>query len=796
MATERRGDLTLPVCENPISLTAVNMSCWSNSGSRLLHGVTADFPTGEIVAVMGPSGAGKTTALNAMAGRFNGIQKGEMFVNGNPVSEPTTRDYFAKHSGYMLQLAEAFVPELTVMENVVYAALLRLQGMPMNQLFARAEEVIALVGLSSRANVRVGDSAGGGISGGQKRKLMLAIELLARPPVLFLDEPTSGLDSTSSLQVMEVLRTYSRSQRLVVVTIHQPRSEIFKAFDKLLLLYSGEVAYLGAPLAAIKFLVGVAKQMGAHTDFSQVANPADIVLDILNHEAHSDGSLRGATTKREKAARAHEAKLRREGIAQHLDLVSQGEAVMADAGIDSKNVGEFACEMYRRLAARQAVDAQQRVVALLPGRSGKLLGRMTFSWPGRQLLATTWVIHSRDLLRTSWTTYWIPTNTLVVATVCAGSMFFEAQSTFTLASVLYLSNSMLIVAGIPGVCNMFASAFDTYKWERAAGVVGPLAFLLRAFVNWCIIHVLSALIVVPAIYALTFASFEAERFCYMLVVTFSYVYQSVGLICLCCCAMVGLAGVGDAQSIITPSCMIINLGMCFNGLFQSYAATPAYWKWALLSLSPIYWCLSAMLRVGLEGYRIKDACAGRKGLGSIEDHTQSLADRFACEGMATGNTFLQQYEYEDVDVAMHCVVLLGWGAACVVLALFCLSLHGGAHSFGAHLRVAIATRWQKVNLEVSDLPGHLVSGLADASIMMNGVHHTGAHVRSAGKAILTAGESICDDLRAAACVGSQQQFPVPTGTPQWLQDFLPSADPSSATKGGADSDSTHAAMKV
>ena len=114
-----------------------------------------------------------------------------------------------KNTGYMLQLAEAFSVELTVFENLVYAALLRLPAeTPLEKVLARVESVINELFLRRIAHVKVGSATGGGISGGQKRKLMLATEMLASPALLFLDEPTSRLDSASSLEVMVALRRY------------------------------------------------------------------------------------------------------------------------------------------------------------------------------------------------------------------------------------------------------------------------------------------------------------------------------------------------------------------------------------------------------------------------------------------------------------------------------------------------------------------------------------------------------------------------------------------------------------
>eukprot|EP00966_Prymnesium_polylepis_P224956 5203072-Prymnesium_polylepis.1 len=200
--------------------------------------------SGRLVAIMGPSGSGKTTCLDVLAGRRrDGVIAGSIYVNGRSRSQQDAQEFFNNNTGYMLKLAEAFAVELTVMENLVYAALLRLPAATkFEQVLKRVDEVIDECGMRPIPHVRVGSATGGGISGGQKRKLMLTTEMRNKPALLFLDEPTSGLDATSSLQVMAALRAYCMSGRAVAVTMHQPRTEIFSTFEKLLLLSDRVVA--------------------------------------------------------------------------------------------------------------------------------------------------------------------------------------------------------------------------------------------------------------------------------------------------------------------------------------------------------------------------------------------------------------------------------------------------------------------------------------------------------------------------------------------------------------------------
>ena len=284
-------------CENPLGLAFKDLSYWAPGGKQILHSVTGFMNPGELVAIMGPSGAGKTTLLDVLSGRGReGHSSGEVFVNGKRRTAAVRRQFQCR-SGYMLQLARAFSSELTVRENLAYAALLRLPAsMSLEGRMGRVDNVIDELDLNAIADVRVGSAMGGGISGGEERKLMLAIEMLTQPSVLFLDEPTSGLDATSAMDVMHSLRVLAQSGRTVVLTIHQPRASAFAAFDRLLLLYKGGVAFNGPPLAGHKFL----KQLGhclspddlEATDADIEQNPADVVLDLLSKRGVASGAGR------------------------------------------------------------------------------------------------------------------------------------------------------------------------------------------------------------------------------------------------------------------------------------------------------------------------------------------------------------------------------------------------------------------------------------------------------------------------------------------------------------------------
>ena len=246
-------------------------------GKRVLQDVTGELRPGRICAVMGPSGAGKTTCLTALSGRVGaqGVVSGSVFVNGAPGA--LTEAHY-RHLVAFCPQEDVMLRDLTVRENIVFSALTRLpSGWPPARKLAFAEAVIDLLDLRAVADERIGDEAVRGISGGQRKRVNIGIEMAADPVVLFLDEPTSGLDSAGSLSVVTALRSIADLGLTIALVLHQPRYEIFAQFDDLLLLgrggrtvYAGSVEGVGAYFERTFGLVAPPR-----------ANPADCLLDWL-----------------------------------------------------------------------------------------------------------------------------------------------------------------------------------------------------------------------------------------------------------------------------------------------------------------------------------------------------------------------------------------------------------------------------------------------------------------------------------------------------------------------------------
>lgn len=236
------SELTLLTENIPHStLSFRNVSYRTPNGKKVLSNVFGFVKPGECLAIMGGSGAGKTTLLDILAGKNKGgTVDGEIYINGNSLS---MKEYH-KLVGFVDQ-EDHLMPTLTVYETVLNSALLRLpRDMSMRAKEARVIEVLNELRILAIKDRVVGSDFKRGISGGEKRRVSIACELVTSPLMLFLDEPTSGLDSYNARNVIECLVRLAKDfSRTIIFTIHQPRSNIVSLFDRLVLLSEGNLIY-------------------------------------------------------------------------------------------------------------------------------------------------------------------------------------------------------------------------------------------------------------------------------------------------------------------------------------------------------------------------------------------------------------------------------------------------------------------------------------------------------------------------------------------------------------------------
>jgi len=211
-----------------------------------LHSHFLPVPAGTVCAIMGPSGAGKSSILNVLAGRSAsaaGIEiTGTITVAGQRINPLEFRERIA----YVMQ-DDSLLATATPREALEFSAQLRLPGtMSRDEIRTLIDGLIEDLGLESCADTMIGGALIKGISGGQRKRTSVGIELITDPALIFLDEPTSGLDSFSAYNMVALLRTVAAANAVCLCTIHQPSSEVFDLFDQVIFMKDGKVFYHGA----------------------------------------------------------------------------------------------------------------------------------------------------------------------------------------------------------------------------------------------------------------------------------------------------------------------------------------------------------------------------------------------------------------------------------------------------------------------------------------------------------------------------------------------------------------------
>ncbi|TWU73521.1 hypothetical protein ED733_002802 [Metarhizium rileyi] len=252
---------------------------------RIVDDAAGAVEAGEICALMGPSGCGKTTLLNVLARRPTNASdvKANVLINGSQVSQSAFRQITC-----FVEQEDALIGSLTVRETLEFSS--RLAGstssLSRSERLVRIDSLLSSFGLSSQASTIIGTPIRKGISGGQKRRVGVASQLITGPKVLFLDEPTSGLDSAASWEVINYLRAVARRHALIVVcSIHQPSTATFNLFDKLMLLSGGKTHFFGPVVAALPHYQALGVQVPNYI------NPAEFLLDLVNTDFSRDAAV-------------------------------------------------------------------------------------------------------------------------------------------------------------------------------------------------------------------------------------------------------------------------------------------------------------------------------------------------------------------------------------------------------------------------------------------------------------------------------------------------------------------------
>lgn len=233
---------------------------------------------GQFLAILGASGAGKTTLLNYLSGKDpskNLKKEGQVLVNGIDRESIDYGSYVA-----YVQQDDVLYQTMTIRECLDFAARMRLP--PSSDYEFQVNQLLESLKLEKAAETKIGGPLVKGVSGGERKRCSIGVELITDPNLIFLDEPTTGLDSFTAQNVVEVLNALAIAGRTVICTIHQPSSEIFDIFDQIMLMAHGHVIYMNDASKAVNYFASIGEVCPSRT------NPADFFMNMMSIEAMED----------------------------------------------------------------------------------------------------------------------------------------------------------------------------------------------------------------------------------------------------------------------------------------------------------------------------------------------------------------------------------------------------------------------------------------------------------------------------------------------------------------------------
>ncbi|KAG6546146.1 hypothetical protein Mapa_012180 [Marchantia paleacea] len=473
-----------------------NISVYVDNDVRILHELSGYVEPGRICAIMGPSGSGKSTLLDSLAGRIskNTTLTGDIRLNGR-----NTRVSYGT-AAYLAQECD-LLGTLTVKETIYYSAKLRLpSSTTAKDMQCIVKSTIEEVGLQDSINTPIGNWHQRGLSGGEKRRVSIAIALLTRPRLLFLDEPTSGLDSASSFHVVSTLRNLAHDGRTVLCSIHQPSSQVFQLFDILCLLSSGKQIYFGDLQGSLTFF----EEAGFPCPTLQ--NPADHYLLCVNSDFDKVQKSLQTLLEHRKQER-HEI-----DEEEAVTYVPQYESVAAVV----RSLTEAYSESQIKLEVVSHIQEMNKAEGPLLSSSGSEANFFTQAYT---LTTRSFTNMNRD-----FGYYWLRLAMYIVLTLAVGTIYFKAGDSYTAIAARAACVSFVVafltfmsVGGFPS----FIEDMKVFTMERLNGHYGVAAFVIGNTLSSVPFLLLISLISTVIVYFLVDLHHGAEHFFYFVLSLFS-----------------------------------------------------------------------------------------------------------------------------------------------------------------------------------------------------------------------------------------------------------------------------------
>ncbi|XP_072988606.1 ABC transporter G family member 11-like [Typha latifolia] len=557
--TEFIGDVSARLTWKDLTVT---VTLGNGETQTVLEGLTGYAEPGTLTALMGPSGSGKSTLLDALSSRLatNAFLSGTILINGRK-----TKLSFGT-AAYVTQ-DDNLIGTLTVRETISYSARLRLPDkMPWDEKRALVEGTIVEMGLQDCADTVIGNWHLRGISGGEKRRVSIALEILMRPRLLFLDEPTSGLDSASAFFVTQTLRALARGGRTVIASIHQPSSEVFELFDSLYLLSGGKTIYFGQARESYEFFAQ------AGFPCPSLRNPSDHFLRCVNSDFDKvKATLKGSM------------KRRFERSDDPLEKITTAEAI--------RRLVDFYTHSQYYYAARQKVDEISQVKGTILDSGGS---QASFGMQAFTLTKRSFVNMSRD-----FGYYWLRLVIYLVVTFCIGTIYFNVGTGYSAilargacASFVFGFVTFMSIGGFPS----FVEDMKVFQRERLNGHYGVFAFVLS--------NTLSAM---PFLILITFAS---GTICYFMVHLHpGFMHYLFFVLCLYASVTVVESLMMAIASVVPNFLMGIIIGAGIQGIFMlvsGYFRLPndipkPFWRYPMSYISFHFWSLQGQYQNDLKG---------------------------------------------------------------------------------------------------------------------------------------------------------------------------------------------------